>query len=332
MDKILILKLRTVQKNISVSPLIPSKTTIHKIWYLDQNVFSDLAKDIGDSERAALSNHLEQTNDSVAISYNHILELAQKLTGTNSGNKFTFLPIQIEKCYGQLPTIKMKSPWEIYKKEWISYFLSTIYGTLKEKIIPYGLWDWMPNGKNASLTEAVSYILNKERGAKSEEKFLYLREKVLEHTRKVKVRVQKGEERNVQNFEEIFDIEKQTTLTEIAKYPEFWPRGPLLLSSTSVNLIKRKFIKNFNFSECPLINLNTGLWAYKRLKVLNQRMDQGDYMDFWHASVGCQYSDVFITRDRRLREILDAIRAYIPFRARIFESINNALLNLKSTF
>lgn len=131
-----------------------------KAWYLDQDVFSNLAKRGSEQLRARLLDTLHKTESSLAVSFTHLMELA-RATGlkTLKDGTVSFLPNVVSSAYANFPILRMASPKQIYDDEFINAYQSNINCTLPTPLKVFGHWEWMPKGgTNATLLEAITFV------------------------------------------------------------------------------------------------------------------------------------------------------------------------------
>jgi hypothetical protein len=298
-----------------------------KVLYLDQDVFSNLVKPEGQQYLERLRAFLQSVSASLAISINHIFEFAAiKTPASGKTDRIKFLPTLIDSTIGNLPYLQMKSSLWIYDEEFREYIKAKKDGRAVRTIEPYGAWEWMPaGGQNATVTEAVAYVMYKDAKAPKNEQYAYILEQVRDRNQLIKERVQRREELLFSTFENALRNEQNETLRDFEENISLWPKSSVIVSISTLTTNRRMLLNNFDFDLCPVINLCVNFWAYMRFRILNKKIKNSDLFDSWHAAVGCQYADWFVTNDGPLVESLNYLQSKIRMRATVTRSIDRFL-------
>lgn len=292
-----------------------------KAWYLDQDVFSNLAKRGSEQLRARLLAALHKSGGSLAVSFTHLMELA-RATGLKKAKDGTvsFLPNVVSSAYANFPILRMASPTQIYDDEFINAYQSNINGTQPAPLEVFGHWEWMPNGgTNATLLEAIAFVALHQSGLDS----IHL--KNAEFRQSVKDQVGEGASIRHKTLEDSLQAERAAISESIARTEEFWPRSPLAISPATKKSHRLNYLRQFDFSACPALNLFVGLAAHQRHAILNEAIKKGDLTDQNGAAIGGQYCIVYISKDAAILRALEAVKNLTPYKAKVFSSIEDAL-------
>lgn len=292
------------------------------IYYLDQDVLSNLAKAGGQPDAISLQNYLKENKNYIAISFNHIMEFSRIPETASKGYAKDFLPISIGELCGKLPIVKIKSMVYVFTEEFRAARDAWISGEKIKELDVFGAWEWMgAQDQDASVPEAIAYFIGKDQKAPSKERISNLIEMNYRFRESVKKSMIAGDKAKKKSFEEILKENQARIYQDIFMDDDYWPTGIKL--SPGVERQRRKhFLDNFNLTDCPTFNLYVVMSSYQQYNAYHEPLQRSDFADYGHAALACQYADFFVTGDRVLRRTLGAAKKYLPFKAKVLGAVS----------